>query len=65
MRGEPDKTDVGVKLSAEPTRQTVKEILDQMEAEDVYRHPGLRCPKCGGMLAHYRLYGYRCMRGCQ
>jgi hypothetical protein len=21
-----------------------------------------RCEKCGGVMAHYRLYGYRCMR---
>ena len=24
------------------------------------KHNGRECPKCGGMLAHYRLHGYRC-----
>ena len=23
------------------------------------------CPKCGAAMAHYRLFGYRCPRGCQ
>lgn len=26
--------------------------------------PGRTCPKCGGSMAHYRLYGYRCLRRC-
>lgn len=61
MRAEPDKTDVGVKLSAEPTHAEVgdriKELLDSLP-------PGRTCPKCGGSMAHYRLHGYRCIRGC-
>ncbi len=26
--------------------------------------PGRNCPKCGGMMIHERLRGYRCFRGC-
>jgi hypothetical protein len=24
-----------------------------------------RCETCGGQMAHYRLFGYRCARGCR
>jgi hypothetical protein len=26
---------------------------------------GRRCSKCGGTMAHYRLWGYRCVKGCE
>lgn len=52
-------------LSAEQTRARVAEILKEMEAEERQYGPGLRCPKCGGTMAHYRLCGYRCIRGCR
>lgn len=63
--------DGGVRFSADPTevaiKKQVKEILEAMESEGDFRklYPGLRCPKCGSQLAHTRLHGYRCMRGCQ
>ena len=25
---------------------------------------GRRCPRCDGQMAHYRLGGWRCMKGC-
>ncbi len=50
---------------AEATRRRVSQLLDELEAEGIQSGPGLRCPKCGGQMAHYRLHGYRCLRGCQ
>lgn len=50
---------------AEETRRRAAEILKEMDEEDHKYGPGLRCPKCGGMLVHYRMCGYRCQRGCQ
>jgi hypothetical protein len=61
----PQDDEQAVKFSAEPTKAKVKELLDDIEKEGLYSHPGLRCPKCGGMLRHERLSGYRCIRGCQ
>jgi len=64
MKGKADITDQGVKLSAENTKSKYAEILRQLDEEQQPPRSGLRCPKCGGVMAHYRLYGYRCIRGC-
>lgn len=64
MKGEQDLTDRGVRFSAEEPRQRAAEILKAMDEEETKYGPGLRCPKCGGMMIHERLRGYRCFRGC-
>jgi hypothetical protein len=52
---------------AKEIRQRIAKILDELENQSVLGHdgPGLRCPKCGCSMVHYRLYGYRCIRMCQ
>lgn len=55
-------------VSEEETRRLAAEILKRLKEEaesEELQHPGLRCPKCGCSMAHYRLYGHRCVRGCQ
>ncbi len=49
----------------EEIRSKAAGILKEMDEEETKYGPGLRCPKCGGMLRHERLNGYRCIRGCQ
>jgi hypothetical protein len=49
------------------TRAEADAIVRQLElsarlTELVGESGGTRCDKCGGQMAHYRLYGYRCMR---
>lgn len=56
--------DPGREPSPEEVRKRVAELLAEIEAEESKYGPGLRCPKCGGQMAHYRLSGYQCMRGC-
>ncbi len=62
-------SDGGADLGHEPTVEEIRAkaaaILKAMDEEEQEYGPGLRCPKCGGMMAHYRLSGYRCIRGCQ
>jgi hypothetical protein len=38
---------------ADHRRQKIKELTASINSH--------RCPKCGSMLAHYRLYGLRCI----
>jgi hypothetical protein len=57
--------DLGRELTVEEIRAKAAAILKEMDEEEVQHGPGLCCPKCGGQMAHYRLYGYRCIRGCQ
>lgn len=51
--------------SADEIRNKVKELLKEWEEEEFPHGPGLRCPKCGSQLVHYRLCGYQCVRGCR
>lgn len=58
----PDETVVTKEKQAE-----LAKAIAAIEAQTPLGNPasGLRCPKCGSQMAHYRLYGYRCLRGCQ
>lgn len=42
--------------------ETKAEWAKICEAEGLL--PTRRCPKCQGMMAHYRLGGWKCIRGC-
>lgn len=57
--------DPGREPTVEEIRQRAAAILKEMDEEETKHGPGLRCPKCGGLMVHYRLHGYRCLRGCQ
>ncbi len=48
----------------EEARTKAAAILNEMEAETPLGNPssGLRCPKCGAVMVHYRLKGYQCPR---
>ena len=56
---------VASKEDQQALKDKVAEILKAMDEEEPKQGPGLRCPKCGGRMAHSRLYGYQCIRGCQ
>lgn len=45
-----------------PQQEKFRDELDSISGEGAL---GRKCPKCGGAMAHYRLKGYQCLRGCQ
>lgn len=51
----------GERLVKKPTTPH-SDAIDKLLAE---MPPSQKCPKCGMSMAHYRLHGYRCPRGCQ
>jgi hypothetical protein len=57
----------GRERTPEEIQKAAAEIIRRLEAESANDPPGpgLRCPVCGGQLAHERLNGYHCIRGCQ
>jgi tRNA(Ile2) C34 agmatinyltransferase TiaS len=59
--------DPGRELTAEEIRRRAARLLEEMDVTGIEerRYGGLRCPKCGGVMMHTRLAGYRCVRGCQ
>lgn len=46
------------------TKQEAERVVNKLRLDRLIKESlGERlCSKCGGAMAHYRLYGYRCMR---
>ena len=47
-------------------RKALSDRIKELENDQVSGQGALgrKCSKCGGAMAHYRLHGYRCLRGC-
>lgn len=50
-------------MQSELSPEKKSKWADECEKEGLL--PTRRCPKCKGAMAHYRLGGWKCMRGCQ
>lgn len=55
----------GGRLIKKDIASKAKSIIEEIQQQGEQLRSGLRCPKCGGHMGHYRLDGYRCMGGCR